>query len=36
MAFSSAGSTDTDGGITGYSWAFGDGNSSTSENPTYT
>ncbi len=36
VAFSSAGSTDADGGITGYSWAFGDGNSSTSANPTYT
>ena len=36
VVFSSAGSTDNDGGITGYAWDFGDGNSSTSANPTYT
>ena len=35
VVFSSAGSTDADGGITGYSWDFGDGNSSASANPTY-
>ena len=35
VVFSSAGSTDADGGITGYSWDFGDGNCSASANPTY-
>ncbi|TQV88081.1 PKD domain-containing protein [Aliikangiella coralliicola] len=29
-------STDSDGTITGHSWDFGDGNSSTSQNPTHT
>ena len=36
VLFSSLGSTDPDGGITAYSWDFGDGNSSTSANPSYT
>ena len=36
VIFSSAGSSDPDGGVTGYSWAFGDENGSTSANPTYT
>ncbi|MSV86001.1 MAG: PKD domain-containing protein, partial [Actinobacteria bacterium] len=35
ILFSSAGSTDPDGGITSYSWDFGDGNGSTTANPTY-
>ena len=35
ILFSSAGSADTDGGITSYAWDFGDGNSSSSPNPTY-
>jgi PKD repeat protein len=34
--FSSAGSGDTDGTIVSYSWNFGDGNTSTAENPTHT
>jgi len=29
-------STDSDGSVVSYSWAFGDGNSSTSENPSHT
>lgn len=36
VQFSSVGSTDPDGGITGFSWTFGDGNGSTNPNPTYT
>ncbi len=35
ILFSSAGSADPDGGITSYSWDFGDGNGSSSANPTY-
>lgn len=35
VAFSSAGSSDSDGTITGYSWNFGDGNTSTSANPSH-
>lgn len=35
ILFSSAGSTDPDGGITSYSWDFGDGNGSSTANPTY-
>ena len=34
--FSSAGSGDTDGTIVSYAWDFGDGNTSTAENPTHT
>ncbi|MEQ9264433.1 MAG: PKD domain-containing protein [Balneolaceae bacterium] len=34
--FSSAGSSDSDGTITSYSWTFGDGNSSTLANPSHT
>ncbi len=34
VSFSSAGSTDADGTITGWYWTFGDGNTSTLENPT--
>ncbi len=34
--FSSAGSTDSDGGIVSTAWTFGDGNSSTAANPSYT
>ncbi|MCM4165165.1 hypothetical protein DHC50_16325 [Arenibacter sp. A80] len=34
--FSSAGSTDNDGIITGYSWNFGDGNTSSQQNPSHT
>ncbi|KHF24801.1 PKD domain-containing protein [Solemya velum gill symbiont] len=33
--FSSAGSSDNDGSITSYSWNFGDGNTSTSANPSH-
>ncbi len=33
--FSSAGSSDNDGSIASYSWDFGDGNSSTSANPSH-
>lgn len=33
VQLSSAGSSDADGAITGYSWNFGNGNSSTSPNP---
>ena len=37
VAFSSAGSTDPDGTVVGYSWDFGDGSPvSTDENPTHT
>ncbi|TQV84343.1 PKD domain-containing protein [Aliikangiella coralliicola] len=36
IAFSSAGSSDADGNIVSYSWDFGDGNSSTLENPSHT
>ncbi|GGW32916.1 PKD domain-containing protein [Arenibacter certesii] len=36
LNFSSAGSMDTDGNVVGYSWNFGDGNSSTLQNPTHT
>lgn len=36
ISFSSAGSTDSDGTITGYSWDFGDGNTSTQANPSHT
>ena len=36
LVFSSAGSTDSDGSITAYSWNFGDGNSSTVANPSHT
>ncbi len=35
VAFSSAGSSDSDGTITSYSWDFGDGGSATTANPTY-
>lgn len=34
--FSSAGSNDPDGTITSYTWAFGDGNTSSSDSPSYT
>ncbi len=34
IAFSSSGSTDADGSISSYQWAFGDGTSSTQANPT--
>ncbi len=33
--FSSAGSSDADGSITGYAWNFGDGSSSTQANPSH-
>ncbi len=36
MQFSSAGSTDPDGGALTYSWAFGDGTTSTAANPSKT
>ncbi|KXK60648.1 glycosyl hydrolase [Micromonospora rosaria] len=36
VVFSSAGSTDPDGGALTYSWAFGDGTTSTAANPTKT
>ncbi|MGI5214471.1 PQQ-dependent sugar dehydrogenase [Plantactinospora sp. CA-290183] len=36
VAFSSAGSSDPEGGALSYSWAFGDGTSSTAANPTKT
>lgn len=36
ISFSSTGSTDPDGSIVGYSWAFGDGSSSTQANPVKT
>lgn len=35
ISFSSSGSNDPDGTISSYSWDFGDGNSSTSTNPTH-
>ncbi len=35
ISFSSAGSTDSDGTITSYSWNFGDGTTSTSANPSH-
>lgn len=36
VAFSAAGSTDADGRIAAYAWAFGDGQTSTAANPTHT
>jgi len=36
VAMSSAGSRDTDGSISSYSWNFGDGTSSTASNPAHT
>ncbi|WP_200942816.1 PQQ-dependent sugar dehydrogenase [Cellulomonas sp. Root485] len=36
VSFSSAGSNDPDGGTLSYSWAFGDGTTSTAANPTKT
>jgi glucose/arabinose dehydrogenase len=36
VAFSSAGSTDPEGAPLSYSWAFGDGSTSTAANPTHT
>ncbi len=36
VSFSSAGSSDPDGSIDGYSWDFGDGNSSSQANPSHT
>jgi PKD repeat protein len=36
VSFSSAGSADTDGGIAGYAWAFGDGATSTDASPVHT
>ncbi len=36
VAFSSAGSTDPDGTITGWLWSFGDGQTSTAANPSHT
>ena len=36
VSFSSAGSSDSDGSIVSYSWNFGDGSISSSENPTHT
>ena len=35
ISFSSSGSTDPDGSIVGYSWDFGDGSTSTLENPSH-
>jgi PKD repeat protein len=35
ISFSSAGSSDSDGTIASYSWSFGDGNTSTTANPTH-
>ena len=36
VAFSSAGSSDSDGTIASYSWSFGDGGTSTAANPSHT
>ena len=36
VSFSSAGSTDTDGSIIGYSWDFGDGTSASTASPSHT
>nr|WP_307544341.1 PQQ-dependent sugar dehydrogenase [Streptomyces sp. V3I8] len=36
VSFSSAGSTDPDGGALGYAWTFGDGGTSTAANPSHT
>ncbi|MCB0293801.1 MAG: PKD domain-containing protein, partial [Calditrichaeota bacterium] len=36
VSFSSAGSSDPDGSITGYLWSFGDGATSTAANPSHT
>jgi len=36
LSFSSAGSSDADGTIVAYDWSFGDGASSTAENPSHT
>jgi PKD repeat protein len=36
ISFSSSGSNDPDGSITGYLWDFGDGGTSTAANPTHT
>ncbi len=36
VAFSSSGSTDAGGAITGYSWKFGDGSTSTDPSPSHT
>ena len=36
ISFSSAGSSDSDGTITGYAWTFGDGGTSTAANPSHT
>ncbi|NOQ24983.1 MAG: T9SS type A sorting domain-containing protein [Bacteroidales bacterium] len=36
VAFSSAGSTDSDGSIVSYAWTFGDGGTSTLANPSHT
>lgn len=36
VSFSSAGSNDSDGSISSYSWDFGDGNTSSSANPSHT
>lgn len=35
VAFSSAGSSDSDGNIASYNWSFGDGNSSSQANPSH-
>lgn len=35
IAFSSAGSSDSDGNVASYLWSFGDGNSSTQANPSH-
>lgn len=36
VSFTSAGSSDSDGTIVAYAWDFGDGNSSTAQNPSHT